>query len=313
MSDTLAGARSADDEPLALRFDEQGLIPVVAQDVATGDVTLLAYMNAEALDATLASGALTLWSRSRRILWRKGETSGHALRLVELRVNCEGNSLLARVELVGPGACHEGYRSCYFRALRGAQSDALTARIVEPRAFDPAEVYVASDDDAALERDARALYAAYERLRDTPPSADSRTAALLHTPDAQEVSMRCLDRAAEELEELRGVIAGTHSHYGDARDTLLEAGQVGYWVMVAAAALRLPYDAWQPHLAWLAGWHGAAHGDALPTDNAARLNAPLTAAGALCRRADIHPARALAADLAAMHSKHGQGKEERQR
>lgn len=292
-------APASEGEPLILRFDEQGLIPVVAQDVATRDVLLLAYMNAEALDATLATGELTLWSRSRRALWRKGETSGHTLRVRELRVNCEENSLLALVELAGPGACHEGYRGCYYRALSGGGAQTLTAQVVEPRAFDPAEVYP-TPDDAKLEHDARALYTAYERLRDEPPAPGSRTAALLHAEDAQAASQRAIARAEEEMGELRGVIAGAHRHHGDERDVLLEASQVGYWVMVAAVALRLPYAEWQPHRAWLAGWRGAAAGVA-----GHPLGALLTTAGALCRAAGVHPARALAADLAAMREKHG--------
>lgn len=294
-------------EPLALRFDEQGLIPVIAQDAASGEVALLAYMNEQALDATLASGELTLWSRSRRTLWRKGESSGHTLRVVELRVNCEGNSLLARVELAGPGSCHEGYRVCYYRALRGDSARTLSARVVEPRVFDPDEVYGEVAQDAALERDARALYAAYERLRDEPASADSRTATLLHAADVRSMSQQVLMRARQELGELRGVIAGTHQHHGDERDVILEASQVGYWTMVAAVALRLPYDSWQPHRAWLAGWQGSPAGAAPPSseDETAELAALLTDAGALCRAASVHPARALAADLAEMRRKHG--------
>ena len=289
-------------EPLALRFDEQGLIPVVAQDAVTREVALLAYMNAQALDATLASGELTLWSRSRRALWRKGKSSGHTLRVVELRVNCEGNSLLARVELAGPGACHEGYRVCYYRALSGANANTLSAHVVEPRVFDPADVYGDTAQDAALERDARALYTAYERLRDEPAPPDSRTAALLHSPDAQAVSVLAIMRAQQELDELRGVVAGTHQHHGDERDVILEASQVGYWTMVAAVAQRLPYDAWRPHRAWLAGWLAAPSGADAVDDPGALL----TAAGALCRTANVHPSRALAADLAAMRRRHGQ-------
>lgn len=304
MSDSTAP--STDGEALRLQFDEQGLIPVVAQDATTREALLLAFMNAEALNATLASGALTLWSRSRRTLWRKGETSGHTLRVEELRVNCEENSLLALVTLAGPGACHEGYRNCYFRALSGPAADALTARIVEPRVFDPADVYAATADDAALERDARALYAAYERLRDEPAPADSRTSALLHAPDAHTASGQAIARAQQELDELRGVIAGTHQHHGDERDVLLEASQVGYWAMVAAVALRQPYDAWQPHRAWLAGWQGApSTTEQAPEASLVACVTLLTAAGALCHAASIHPARALAADLAEMRRKHG--------
>lgn len=301
-------------EPISLRFDAHGLIPVVAQDAESGDVLLLAYMNTEALDATLATGALTLWSRSRGALWRKGETSGHTLRVRELRVNCEENSLLARVELAGPGACHEGYRSCYYRALTGATTAELTARVVESRVFDPATVYVSADaapasgeggDDAALERDLRALYAAYERLRDAPPIAGSRTSTLLHEPDAQRVARQALARAQEELEELRGVLVGTHRHAGGERDVILEASQVGYWVTVAAVAQRVRYDDWAPHRAWLSGWYDAPSSlEARDADAPTALAAPLGDAGALCRAAGVHPARVIAADLADMRRKH---------
>lgn len=302
--DSAMPATPALSESISVRFDEQGLIPVIAQDAATREILLLAYMNVEALDATLTTGELTLWSRSRRALWRKGETSGHRLRVLTLRVNCEANSLLAFVELAGPGACHEGYRGCYYRALSGARLDTLTARIVEPRVFDPIKVYAAIDDDGALERDARVLYAAYECLRDAPLVAGSRTAVLLHMPDTQATCKHALARAQQELDELRGVIAGTHQHYSDERDVALEASQVGYWVMVAAVALCLPYDAWNPHRAWLAGWYGVrsvTHETTL--DWRPELSAPLTEAGALCRFADIHPNRAIAADLAAMRLK----------
>ncbi|HEV2235320.1 MAG TPA: hypothetical protein VGR57_01555, partial [Ktedonobacterales bacterium] len=99
------------------------------------------------------------------------------------------------------------------------------------------------------------------------------------------------------------VLAGTHRHHGDARDVILEAGQVGYWATVAAIARRAPYAAWQPHHAWLAGWHGGP----VPGIGAslAACAAALTAAGTLCRAAGVHPARVVAADLAAMRAKHG--------
>lgn len=313
------------EEPVRLRFDEQGLIPVIAQDAATRETLLLAYMNVEALEATLASGDLTLWSRSRRRLWRKGETSGHVLRVRELRVNCEANSLLARVDPHGPGACHEGYRGCYYRALTGATIGSLTARIVEERIFDPAATYpgsseariaeraggsdVAPDEaaSAALERDARSLYMAYERLRDNPAPPDSRTAALLHEPDVASVRQHALARAQEELDELRGAVAGTHQHYGDARDVILEASQVGYWTMVAAVAQRLPYDAWHPHSVWLAGWDGRCNAEGVGEEAPTDLRTALFTAGAQCRIAGIHPAVVVAADLAEAQSKYGAG------
>lgn len=312
-----SAARTAD----IVRFDAQGLIPVVAQEVTTGEVLLLAYMNAEALRLTLDEGVLVLWSRSRRTLWRKGEQSGNVLRVSELRLNCEGNSLLARVRLDGIAACHEGYRTCYFRRLDTAggasisATDGFVATIVEPRRFDPAEVYgdhahtPASNEDAALARDLRALYTAYERLRDAPERPESGTSRRLHAPDAAMMAEQSLARGREELDELRGVLAGTHRHHGGAADVILEASQVEYWALLAAVGAGYTYDEWQPHLAWRSGWQtstGSAGdassmaGEAVPQ----RCASLLSAAGALCLEAEVHPAGVVAADLAAMRAKY---------
>jgi len=125
----------------AIHFDAQGLVPVVAQDVSTGDVLLIAFMNVVALERTFATGEAHFWSRSRAALWRKGESSGHTLHVEEIRVNCEGNSLLLHVRLIGPGACHDGYRSCYYRRL--AADGSLS--IITERVFDPAVVYGAGE------------------------------------------------------------------------------------------------------------------------------------------------------------------------
>jgi len=99
-------------DPAAVRYDAAGLAPVVVQDAADGRVLMLAWANAEALAATLASGEVHFFSRSRGALWRKGETSGNVLRLVDLALDCDGDALLARVEPAGP-ACHRGERSCF--------------------------------------------------------------------------------------------------------------------------------------------------------------------------------------------------------
>jgi phosphoribosyl-AMP cyclohydrolase len=102
----------------ALSFDRDGLVAAVAQQHDSGEVLMLAWMNREAVQETLTTGWVCYWSRSRRALWRKGETSGHVQRLVELRVDCDGDSLLLRVDQTGP-ACHTGEHSCFFRAARG--------------------------------------------------------------------------------------------------------------------------------------------------------------------------------------------------
>jgi phosphoribosyl-AMP cyclohydrolase len=96
----------------AVKLDERGLVPVVAQEVADGTVLMLAWANRQALLASLQSGRATYWSRSRRELWRKGDTSGHRQELVEARYDCDGDAVLYRVRQTGP-ACHEGKRSCF--------------------------------------------------------------------------------------------------------------------------------------------------------------------------------------------------------
>ncbi|MBB3910339.1 phosphoribosyl-AMP cyclohydrolase [Sphingomonas desiccabilis] len=98
------------------KYDAAGLVTAVATDAATGELLMVAHMNAEALAATLESGEATFWSRSRNRLWKKGETSGHVLRVVEVRIDCDQDALWLRVEPAGP-ACHTGARSCFFRRI----------------------------------------------------------------------------------------------------------------------------------------------------------------------------------------------------
>jgi phosphoribosyl-AMP cyclohydrolase len=99
----------------AIRFDAEGLVPAIARAHDTGMVLMLAYMNREALEETLATGRVCYWSRSRARLWRKGESSGHVQRLVELALDCDGDCLLLTVEQTGP-ACHTGAQSCFYRS-----------------------------------------------------------------------------------------------------------------------------------------------------------------------------------------------------
>ena len=99
-----------------VKFDERGLVPVVAQDARTGEVLMLAWANADALERTLQSGRAHYWSRSRGELWRKGDTSGHAQEVVDVRLDCDGDAVLYRVRQTGP-ACHTGERTCFHRAV----------------------------------------------------------------------------------------------------------------------------------------------------------------------------------------------------
>ncbi len=119
----------------ALRFDADGLIPAVAQQHNTGEVLMVAWMNRAAIVETLDTGRVCYWSRSRGRPWRKGETSGQVQRLVELRLDCDGDTLLLLVDQAGV-ACHTGRRSCFYRAVR----DGALVTIAAPER-DPAELY----------------------------------------------------------------------------------------------------------------------------------------------------------------------------
>jgi phosphoribosyl-ATP pyrophosphohydrolase/phosphoribosyl-AMP cyclohydrolase len=99
-----------------LSFDERGLVPAIVQDAATGEVLMLAYMNAESVTKTIETGETWFWSRSRGALWHKGETSGNTQRIVTIEIDCDGDTLLIRVEPRGP-ACHTGEPTCFFRSL----------------------------------------------------------------------------------------------------------------------------------------------------------------------------------------------------
>jgi len=117
-----------------------GLVPAIIQERQSGEVLMLGYMNAEAYQQTLASGFVTFYSRSRGKLWVKGETSGHRLQVHEVRVDCDQDAILVLADMAGPGCCHLGYKSCFFRRVT-PEGEAVMAE----RQFDPAAVYMNSD------------------------------------------------------------------------------------------------------------------------------------------------------------------------
>lgn len=123
---------------LALDFSksDEGLIPAIAQDAKTGEVLMLAYMNEAAWQKTLETGRATYWSRSRQKFWVKGESSGNVQQVREIRVDCDKDAVVLKVEQLGGAACHEGYRSCFYRRVKGEELE-----LVGERVFDPAEVY----------------------------------------------------------------------------------------------------------------------------------------------------------------------------
>ena len=119
-----------------MKFDQEGLIPAIVQDAASGQVLMMAYMNREALDKTIASGETWFYSRSRQQLWRKGETSGHVQQVKAVFFDCDQDTLLVTVEQAG-AACHEGYRSCFYRRLNADGQ----AEVIATPVFDPQQVY----------------------------------------------------------------------------------------------------------------------------------------------------------------------------
>jgi phosphoribosyl-AMP cyclohydrolase len=118
----------------AIRFDERGLVPAIAQEAETGEVLMLAWMNAEAVAATFSTGEAHYWSRSRKALWRKGETSGQVQKLRDFRVDCDGDTVLMTVEQTGV-ACHTGRHTCFFRAPRAEGMADILPVTVSPDAL----------------------------------------------------------------------------------------------------------------------------------------------------------------------------------
>lgn len=119
-----------------LKFNSDGLIPAIAQDFATGDVLMLAWMNQEAFEATLATGKATYYSRSRKKLWVKGESSGNTQIVKEVRIDCDNDTVLMKVDQIGKAACHKGYVSCFFQKIENNEI-IVTGKPV----FNPDEVY----------------------------------------------------------------------------------------------------------------------------------------------------------------------------
>lgn len=306
--------------PGDLRFDDDGLVPVVAQDAETGVVLMVAFMNETALIATRTTGRAHYWSRSRARLWRKGERSGHEQAVDAILVNCERNSLLLRVRQIG-AVCHDGYSTCFYRRLEANGALAL----VEQRSFDPTTVYTKAGDGPAQERLSNTddvgfasrtavAYGAYAELRDHHFNAVSETSRRLH-PDAGDVSPRISD----ELRELAGVLAGTHLHVDRAADALLEGTQVWYWIVLAALRAGLSWEEWRPDQALATAnvsiapdvavrllsaeadrWAASSSNG---SDIAAKCHTTLALVALACHAAGVDPPKIVDADLSSLHEK----------
>jgi phosphoribosyl-AMP cyclohydrolase len=301
-----------------IEFDADGLAPVVVQDAATGDVLMLAAMNAEALRLTRQTGRAHYWSRGRRRLWRKGETSGHEQIVDEIRVNCERNSLLLLVRQLG-AVCHDGYATCYYRRLE--PDDALT--MVRERIFDPAAVYgvagdasspVATEPSDPLALATRRQFGAYAYLRDSPLEAESATSRTLRGEDEP-----LTNRIADELGELAGVLDGQHRHLTFTSDLQLEASQVIYWLLLLSVRCHLSWMQVRPDcalattdetitpgtVALLVRAEAGRWAETKPDDRnlPARIHATLALVGQACLAGGLDPLAAVEADLAELASR----------
>lgn len=286
-------------------FGDDGLVPAVVQDDETGDVLMVAFMNAEAWERTRETGLTHFWSRSRRKLWRKGETSGHEQRVLEIRINCERNTLLLRVAQRG-AVCHAGYPTCFYRRLNADGS----MSIIHDRWFDPADVYA---QPAGLATLTNIWLGAYEAL-----AGDSDAAAVSSTARRLRDREPVIQRIADELRELAGVLDGTHRHAGPHEDTLLEASQVLYWVAIDALQHGATWGTLRPDRAldvetaefegepiarllrseadrWAAG--------SIAADRAAAAHAVIGLVAQACRAMGIEPRDPIERDLADLRAK----------
>jgi phosphoribosyl-ATP pyrophosphohydrolase/phosphoribosyl-AMP cyclohydrolase len=193
------------------RFDERGLVPCIVQDATTGTVLMLAWMNAEALELTRATREVTFWSRSRQALWKKGETSGNTLALVELRIDCDRDCVLARVTPAGP-ACHTGAATCFFTLDDGDEDSGIPGS--------RAQILSHLDRVLASRRDAA-----------TPEKSYTRSLLDAGMP-------KILAKIAEEHGELAAELPGT-----DEAATIHEAADLLFHVMVGLTARHLSIDA----------------------------------------------------------------------
>lgn len=214
---------------IPIAFGDDGLIPVVTTDATTGEVLMLAFMNAGALARTRETGFVHYWSRSRGKLWLKGEFSGHVQQVRDILVNCDRNSLRIEVDQVG-AVCHDGYATCFYRRLEPDGS----LSIVRDRVFDPADVYGKPDGIATV---TRLWWDAYQELAATDHTRHSGTSRLLHAEDDR-VTLRLRD----ELHELAGALDGSHRHHDLAADVILEGGQVCYWTVLRCVRGGVTWD-----------------------------------------------------------------------
>lgn len=222
--------------PFRPAYDDRGLVPAIVQDAATGTVLMLAWMNAEALQLTRETGVVHFWSRSRQALWKKGETSGHTLALVDLRLDCDGDAVLVRARPAGP-ACHTGTTTCFFHRDDGVDDDGVPS--------------IDGDSAQIIARLGRILI---ER-RDSSTGENSYTKSLL-----DKGMPKILEKIAEESGELAAELsAGTDER------VISETADLLFHVMVGLTARRIPIERVFAELAKRFGTSGHAEKAARPS------------------------------------------------
>jgi phosphoribosyl-ATP pyrophosphohydrolase/phosphoribosyl-AMP cyclohydrolase len=186
-----------------IRFDENGLLPAIAQDAGTGKVLMMAWMNAEAVAETVATGRAVYWSRSRKRLWRKGEESGHVQHVREIRLDCDGDVLLLQVEQVGGIACHTGRNRCFFRRLDGSTTHGWA--VTDPVLKAPDQIYPGHGADAAAHPGAGA------QTGDAAGAADAGGRLAVESTAAGEILARLADTLETRLPRNGGDPATSYS------------------------------------------------------------------------------------------------------
>lgn len=225
-----------------VRFDERGLVPAVVQDARTREVLTLAYMNAESLGRTLDSGETWFWSRSRAALWHKGETSGHTQRVREVRLDCDGDALVALVEPAGP-ACHTGARACFHNSIEGAPSEVETVeRVAREGVARGAEGGAAASTLGAV---VEGLYAVVESRRREMPEGSYTTYLFREGLD------KILKKVGEESAET--IIAAKNA---EAAPLAAEVSDLLYHLLVLLVARGVTLNEVRDELARRAGKRG---------------------------------------------------------
>lgn len=226
-----------------VRFDENGLVPAVVQEAESGQVLMVAYMNRESLARTLETGYTWFYSRSRGRLWQKGERSGHVQRVREILADCDQDALLIRVDQEGPGACHEGYKSCFHYPVAAKEGAGGGDEVSEPRTFDPERVYGSAGGGEGI---LTHLYQVIASRKESPVEGSYTSYLFRSGVD------KILKKIGEESAEV--IIAGKG---GDRDGLVMESADLLYHLLVLLVEEGVELDALLAELARRRGGGGS--------------------------------------------------------